>query len=72
MVLYRSRVIAGGIGRPCAQFLAKEDIGDVVSCQFLLKGLTVKLRVEAAVGRGSDITDRRNAVLREEIEKLRE
>jgi hypothetical protein len=72
MVLYRSRVIAGGIGRPRPQFLPEENIGDMVSRQFFLKGLTVKLRMVAAVGCGADIADCRNAVLHEEIEKLRE
>jgi hypothetical protein len=70
IILYLSRFIAGRVRRPCAQFLAKEDIGDVVSRQCFLQGLTVKLRVEAAVGRRSDIADCRNAVLHEEIEKL--
>jgi hypothetical protein len=72
IILYLSRFIAGRIRRPCAQFLPKEDIGDVVSRQCFLKGLTVKLGMEAAVGSGSDIADCRNAVLHEEIEKLRE
>lgn len=71
-ILYLAPFIAGGVGRPCPQFLPEEDIGNVVLREFFLQGLPVELRMETAVWRGSDIADRRNAVFHEEIEKLRE
>jgi hypothetical protein len=70
IVLYFSPFIAGGIGRAGTKFFPKEDIGNIVVREFFLKGLTIELRMEAAVGIGSDITDCRNAMFHEEIEKL--
>ncbi len=72
IILYLSPFIAGGVGRARTKFFPEEDIGDVVERKFFLKGLTVELRIEAAVGIGSDIADCRNTVFHEEIEKLRE
>ena len=72
VILYLSPFIAGAIGRARTKFFPKEDIGNVVVRKFFLKGLTIELRVEAAVRMGSDIADCRNTVFHEEIEKLRE
>jgi len=70
IILDLSFFIAGGIRRARTKFFPKEDIGNVAVHEFFLKGFTIELRVEAAVGIGSDIADCRNTVFHEEIEKL--
>lgn len=70
-ILNFSILIARWIGRPSSKLLTQEDVCDVKPCEIVFKRLAVELRITVAVGLGSNIADRGNAVCYKEIQKRR-
>jgi hypothetical protein len=70
-ILDFSILVACWIGRPSSKLLTQEDECDVKPCKIVFKRLAVELRITAAVGLGSNIADRGNAVCYKEIQKRR-
>ena len=59
-------------GAASAQFMAQEDVMEVMLSEDAFERFTIELRVELTVGLGTDIGDGGDAVLRQKLEKTGE